>query len=456
MGGQPSTVPSTTGGQSSISPHGNPNEGLCPATQYIDTGCRADVIEGAVGLCNDLDDDCDGEVDEGCPCTPGSVKTCFAGPPLRRGIGACRDGLQACETTADQVGHYGPCLGGISPQTEICDNLDNDCNGCRDEITGCVPIGSCPGPGDSRIPILRPFTSFQLRASDYYDSDARSYAWAVEGGPCDRAAPTGVKSFDLTGASTNNAVFVPRLSGDYTVSLVVTALSGGTLRCDWVIPVRGPGLRIEMCYPESDHLDLDLYLKRLATRTPWYVSNTVFAPNLDECAWHNCEAQLRGFDMRPSQTVPRVDWGYAPSLLSECVNGPQGTQWASLGYCANPRLDIDNNLIQGAGLPENINIDQPREGDGFRIMVYNFSGGNARPIVNVYCGGSRVSTYGAAPDELPSFTGSSNSNTIGAMWRVADVVTHVTADRVTSCTVTGLHPPGATTGYFVTTEDPSF
>jgi hypothetical protein len=446
---EPSAVPSAT-------PATVPNQSLCPASQYVDTGCRSEVIEGAVGLCNDLDDDCDGEVDEGCPCTPGSVKACFAGPPLRRGVGACRDGLQSCETTADQTGHYGPCLGGIWPQTEVCDTLDNDCNGCRDEIAGCVPVGSCPGPGDPRIPVLHPFDIYQLRASDYFDGDARSYTWAIEGGPCDRIAPTGKMSFDLTGASSNSATFVPRLSGDYTVSLTITALSGESFDCDWVIPVRGPGLRIEMCYPESALQDLDLYLKRLSTRTPWYLNNTAFSPNPDQCDWHNCEAVLRGSETLLTQTIARADWGYAKSPLSECSGGPLGPQWALLGYCANPRLDIDNNLSQAAGLPENINLDQPGDGDGFRIMVQNFTGTTAHPIVNVYCGGRRFATFGAPPDALPKFTGSAKGGTVGAMWRVADVTTHVTASGDVSCSVTPLHPTGSSTGYFVTRDDASF
>src|SRR5262245_6991251 len=32
--------------------------------------------------CNDgLDNDCNGKVDEGCPCSPGQVQQCFLGPP---------------------------------------------------------------------------------------------------------------------------------------------------------------------------------------------------------------------------------------------------------------------------------------------------------------------------------------------------------------------------------------
>jgi len=319
-----------------------------------------------------------------------------------------------------------------------------------------VPKGSCPGPNDPRVPTLQPFESYTLNADSFFAGDARYYSWSVLGGPCDQIAPTGNNSFTLLDPSRKVATFVPRLSGDYTVSLTVQALSGEYFQCDWVVPVRGPGLRIEMCYPESNQLDLDLFLKRLSTRTPWYTDTDVFTPNLDVCGWHDCEATLRGNDMHPAQDVPRADWGYAPSDLSECVGGPLGSEWAALGYCANPRLDIDNNLLQGAGLPENINLDNPREGDGFRIMVQNFSGSYAEPMVNVYCDGARTATFGAPPDSLWNFTGSGSAVSVGAMWRVADVVAHRAADGSLSCTVTGLHPAGLTTGYFVTNDDPTF
>jgi hypothetical protein len=302
---------------------------------------------------------------------------------------------------------------------------------------------------------LKPFSKTLLNVRDYFKGDMLAVAWSIEGGPCDQIAPTGNKSFELLDANTATPTFLPKLSGDYTVNFKVTALSGESFSCNWVIPVRGPGLRIEMCYPESATLDLDLYLKRLSTMTRWFTTNSVFDPNPDECAWHNCEADLRGSEMSPSRPPIRVDWGYAHSPLSECVGGPLGSSWSALGYCANPRLDIDNNQSQGTGMPENINIDQPKDGDGFRIMVYNFSGSATRPIVNVYCGGIRVATYGAPPDQLTSFR-TISSNGIGAMWRVADVITHVGSNGKTECSVTALHPPGSNAGYLVTNGDASF
>jgi hypothetical protein len=131
--------------------------------------------------------------------------------------------------------------------------------------------------------------------------------------------------------------------------------------------------------------------------------------------------------------------------------------WIALGKCANPRLDVDNNLIEAVGLPENINIDRPHDGEAFRVMVQNFSGPNAKPMINVYCNGRRVATYGKAPDEVKNFEGVQGRHGIGAMWRVCDIMVHVDSfGTTTSCEVEAVHPPGATAGYDVTYDDPRY
>jgi hypothetical protein len=399
---------------------------------------------GAAEVCGNGDDDnCNGMADEGCACSPGSVQACFVGPPGRRNIGVCRDGAQVCEMT----GRWGACLNGITPRSDVCNGVDNLCNGCsqqRDcELT-------CPGLNDPRVPAGRPFVAYPLRGRDFYPGVARSWRWAVEGGPCDRLSTRA--SFTLDGAAAETATLRPLLSGDYRVTLVVVTASGRTLSCTWLVHVEGPGLRVEMCYPESQTIDLDLFLSRPGYRGTWYpMGRDVFTPTPAACGWHNCEAILRG----DGGMVPRADWGYAASPLAACESGPHGDAWRALGRCANPRLDIDNNLSKATGVPENINVDAPRAGDTFRVMVHNFSGTRARPLVNVYCAGRRVATFGAAPDQVPSFEGQTNPM-VGAMWRVADIRVMVAAGGRTDCIVTPVARPDGVRGYDVTYNNPRF
>ena len=112
-------------------------------------------VDGSFGECNaagaleeecgnDLDDDCDSVVDEGCGCAAGQTKPCSAD------VGICSRGTQTC----DDAGTWGDCLNGEGmPVTipgsvaEDCNGLDDDCNGRVDDIELDAPcsndVGAC-------------------------------------------------------------------------------------------------------------------------------------------------------------------------------------------------------------------------------------------------------------------------------------------------------------------------
>ncbi len=78
--------------------------------------------------CNNFDEDCDEQIDENL------TQACYTGEPETLFVGVCAPGEVYCrrgEWGSDRENAFtvGHCAGEVTPQEEICDGADNDCDG---------------------------------------------------------------------------------------------------------------------------------------------------------------------------------------------------------------------------------------------------------------------------------------------------------------------------------------
>jgi hypothetical protein len=121
------------GDPSVLAEHCEPETGWVDNAEDCDDSDAA-VNPGAAELCNGIDDDCDGEIDEDDAL---DASTWYADADSD-GYGDAGDaGTLSCAAPSGQVGNAEDCDdsdGAINPSaTELCDGVDNDCDGSTDE-----------------------------------------------------------------------------------------------------------------------------------------------------------------------------------------------------------------------------------------------------------------------------------------------------------------------------------
>ena len=172
-----------------------PPPGL-PCTEFKMTDCKAscsyfpvpdtdcDEKLGIVTneICNNHDEDCDQDIDEGL------YKQCYSGPPETVNVGICKPGQLTCN--AGKWGHFleelfidDMCLGEITPlDKELCNGLDDDCDGeledDMDDTDILFILDTSGSMGDEIEAIVSALSKFAL-----YYSDEDVIKWGLIYGP---------------------------------------------------------------------------------------------------------------------------------------------------------------------------------------------------------------------------------------------------------------------------------
>ena len=132
---------------------------MCNAGNWV--GCTAKTP--AAEICNNIDDNCDGLTDEGLGTT-----TC--------GLGVCHHTVQNCVNGVPQV-----CNPFHGRTTEVCDGLDNDCDGYTDEDLGTTTcgLGICHHTVQNCVNGVPqhcdPLEGRMIEVCDGYDNDCDGY-----------------------------------------------------------------------------------------------------------------------------------------------------------------------------------------------------------------------------------------------------------------------------------------
>ena len=118
--------------------------GAVGCTELRVNGARPDATVDAGAIDSTLDAPDAGSPDAGspddAPCEGDAGRGCYTGPGGTMGVGACRGGAQSC---AD--GGWSSCEGQTLPAVEVCNAVDDDCNGLTDDgaaVTACPAVAN--------------------------------------------------------------------------------------------------------------------------------------------------------------------------------------------------------------------------------------------------------------------------------------------------------------------------
>jgi len=178
-------------GGSSMDADGDGYDDAAQGGDDCDDG-NADVNPGATEVCNDIDDNCDGTVDE----DSAADASTWYGDADRDGFGDDASTTTSCQQPPDSASHGGDCddnNADIHPTaTEICNSVDDDCNDLVDDADPSLDASTATtwfadtdgdGFGDigmTAVACADPWGGSVLKGGDCDDDNADVHPGATE------------------------------------------------------------------------------------------------------------------------------------------------------------------------------------------------------------------------------------------------------------------------------------
>ena len=261
--------------------------------------CDAPVINGAPERCNAEDDDCDGQVDEGFD----------LGASCAVGVGACaREGVRVCHPDGSAGCDAVAAMG----SAEVCDTLDNDCDGLVDEGVCQLDTAITAGP-DAVVAVSEAHFSF----NDPLTPGATRFECQLDGGGW----------FDCDGG----ALTVSEL-GDGAHTLLVRAVGPTGVVDDtpaywsWEVDTTAPdtfvlaGPQDPAQTPDADFV----FGTTVAAPSAWYCALDPPAGAPTEADWAPCAATWSWSDLPDGE---HTVWVYVVSELGVADTTPAQHTW---------------------------------------------------------------------------------------------------------------------------------